>query len=551
MNNLKYKRNSFSLLTIIIISDITNVLLTNKPRTIILIYKVFPYKNNFHNYNFSGNFMARLKLNKPKTGKKILLVDDKEEYLSATASIISHEGHDVICAKNGEEALQIAKRENFDLILLDYYMPGGMTGEETVLKFREFNKDIQIILQTGYAGEYPPREMLKKLDIQGYHDKSDGPDKLLLWIDVGLKSAFTINLLNKSKLGLRYILNVTPDLHKIQQIDDLLQGILYQISGLIGTVNTFLAVLSDDDFKKANNNPQDGFIAIIEEAELIIKASTGNFSGFQNIDSYLENEKMDLLHESMQKRKIMICENKTIVPLCVGEEIIGIIYLDKSVVDKQDIELLNIFANQAAVAIQNAKLYEMATLDPLTGVYVRRFFDQCLIKELRTSLRLKQPLTLFMIDMDGLKKINDNSGHLAGDKALSAVGYILKQATRHNDFVGRYGGDEFSILLPLTSMEKTETVINRIIELLKEFNSKPNDIGYPISLSIGICGTSIPDLKDNEYPHPLSNNYFSDMANEMIKEADKQMYLAKKNEDVKFYYCKEDLKWLSFDKYFI
>jgi CheY-like chemotaxis protein len=96
--------------------------------------------------------MARINLDKPKTGKKILLVDDKEEYLYATASIITHEGHDVVCVKNGEDALETLRKESFDLLLLDYYMPGGLTGEEVVLKLREFNKDIQIILQTGYTG---------------------------------------------------------------------------------------------------------------------------------------------------------------------------------------------------------------------------------------------------------------------------------------------------------------------------------------------------------------------------------------------------------------
>ena len=502
-------------------------------------------------YNrISELFMARLKNTRYKSGKKILLVDDKEEYLEATASIITHEGHDVVCVKNGQEAIDAIKQETYDLLLLDYYMPGGMTGEDVVVKIREFNKDIQIILQTGYAGEYPPREMLKKLDIQGYHDKSDGPDKLLLWIDVGLKSAFTINLLNKSKLGLRYILDVTPDLHKIQQIDDLLQGILYQISGLIGTVNSFLAILSDDDFKKANTlQPEDSFVAIIEEAELIIKASTGKFDGIPKVDNCLKPETIKVLHDVMQKHEIIINGDTTIIPLCVGDEIIGIIFLDKSVLENENIELLNIFANQAAVAVQNAKLYEMATLDPLTGVYVRRFLDQCILRELRSSLRLRQPLTLFMVDMDRLKEVNDKIGHLAGDKALTVIGKILKKSTRFSDFVGRYGGDEFAVLLPMTPMNKTEIVAQRIFELIDEFNEKSNDIGSKISLSIGICGISIPDIKDNDNPRPLVNTYFSDMANNLIKFADKMLYQSKKDPDKKYHFNDEELKWLPFDKY--
>ena len=124
----------------------------------------------------------------------------------------------------------VLRASKIDLLLLDYYMP-GMTGEEVVTELRHFNPYVQIILQTGYASEQPPRELLRRLDIQGYYDKSEGPDKLLLWTEVGLKSAYVIQLLNKSRQGLRYILDVTPDMHKIQSLADLLQGILLQVRG--------------------------------------------------------------------------------------------------------------------------------------------------------------------------------------------------------------------------------------------------------------------------------------------------------------------------------
>ena len=131
---------------------------------------------------------------------------------------------------------------------------------------------------------------------------------------------------------------------------------------------------------------------------------------------------------------------------------------------KEDIELLNIFANQAAVAIQNTQLYEMATLDPLTGLFVRRFFDQCILRELRTALRSNQPISLIILDLDNLKKINDFYGHLVGDQVLSSIGKVLKESTRSSDFACRYGGDEFTILLTNTSIEKSQIVVNRFLE---------------------------------------------------------------------------------------
>src|SRR5207237_9500123 len=141
--------------------------------------------------------------------------------------LLEREGHTVPTATNGAEALAILPQQKVDLLLLDYFMP-GMTGEQVVAEVRKFDPFVQVILQTGYASEQPPRELLHRLNIQGYYDKSEGPDRLLLWTDVGLKAAYTVQLLHKSRQGLRYILDVTPELHRIQQLHDLLQGILLQ-----------------------------------------------------------------------------------------------------------------------------------------------------------------------------------------------------------------------------------------------------------------------------------------------------------------------------------
>src|SRR5262252_6280126 len=181
-------------------------------------------------------------MSKPEksTGYTILLTDDNLDYLQVTKRLLEREGHTVLTASAGQEALEILKRDRIDLLLLDYYMP-GMTGEQVVTELRRWNPYVQVILQTGYASEQPPRELLRRLDIQGYYDKSEGPDKLLLWTEVGLKAAYSIQLLNKSRQGLRYVLEVTPELHKLQSLTELLRGILLQVTGLLGAANSFLA----------------------------------------------------------------------------------------------------------------------------------------------------------------------------------------------------------------------------------------------------------------------------------------------------------------------
>ena len=171
--------------------------------------------------------MARRYRGPVPSGCTILLVDDDEAYRQATSRLLESEGHEVVLAESGPEALEVLRKRNIDLLLLDFNMP-GMTGEEVVAELRCFDPLVQVILQTGYVNEQPPREMLKRLDIQGYYDKGEGPDRLLLWTDAGLKAAHAVQRLERGRRGLQAMLEGTPALHRIQPLPDLLDDILMQ-----------------------------------------------------------------------------------------------------------------------------------------------------------------------------------------------------------------------------------------------------------------------------------------------------------------------------------
>lgn len=404
-------------------------------------------------------------------------------------------------------------------MLLDYYMPGGMTGEETVKEIRRFDDLVRIIIQTGCAGEFPPRELLKRLDISGYYNKADGPEHLLLWVDVGLKSAAAAEALNGGRQGLRFILDATPELHKVQPLEDLLQAILQKTSALLGII-------------RGQDDPE-GFLALVEEGSaLTIRATTSGFlDSPHSIDlNSFASATSDFpdIRDMLLKKQVLVSESASVVPLVAGDQILGIVYLKQPVFEADDAELLQIFANQAGAALQNSRLYEMATLDPLTGVYVRRFFSQCFLRELRTAFRSHSTLTLLMIDMDGLKKINDTAGHIAGDQALAICGKVVRQATRNTDFVGRYGGDEFSVILPQTDRLGTEVVCARIFSSLMGKSIKSPAECIPIRVSIGAVDIPKAVFAKEDRPRSIGEDYFEKMARELTGDADEKLYQAKR-----------------------
>jgi len=143
--------------------------------------------------------MARKRTQTAASGYTILVVDDQEETLLSVQRLLEREGHQVLLADGGQRALELFGQHDVHLLLVDYFMP-RMTGEELVAEIRKIDSQVQIVLQTGYAGEKPPREMLQKLAIQGYHDKSEGPDKLLLWIEVAIKSYEQLRRVREAEL---------------------------------------------------------------------------------------------------------------------------------------------------------------------------------------------------------------------------------------------------------------------------------------------------------------------------------------------------------------
>lgn len=168
----------------------------------------------------------------------------------------------------------------------------------------------------------------------------------------------------------------------------------------------------------------------------------------------------------------------------------------------EDISLITVLANQAAIAVENALMYQKlgmeAITDELTSVFNYRFLVSSLEAEIKRARRFKQAFSFVMLDVDNLKEYNDRFGHLRGSQALRDIAGIIKSTCREIDLVSKYGGDEFGILLPQTKIEGAVKVGERLVKAVATHRFEGGAPGL-LSCSVGICsfpkdGVTVSDL---------------------------------------------------------
>ena len=163
-----------------------------------------------------------------------------------------------------------------------------------------------------------------------------------------------------------------------------------------------------------------------------------------------------------------------VVPLICQDKVVGVLNLSDKIDDGditcEDIALIGLFSQLIGASIGNIKLFEkmqrQAITDGLTGLANHKTFYEVLEKELWRSRRYGGQISVIMVDVDNLKQINDVYGHRAGDKAIRAISRRIKQCIRQIDTAARYGGDEFAVILPNTSLTEATIAAERMVNVV-------------------------------------------------------------------------------------
>ncbi len=219
--------------------------------------------------------------------------------------------------------------------------------------------------------------------------------------------------------------------------------------------------------------------------------------------------------------KLRELDADTAVPLMVQGELIGVMAVGpKAAGDRfpgEELELLNLLAHHVAIVFQNARLFESATYESLTGLLRREAILETLDRELERARRYDRPLTVGMADLDHFKEVNDRYGHLAGDTLLKRVAEVIATGLRSTDAVGRYGGEEFLMVLPETDLAGARVVADKLRRLVEEVGAPMADGAVvSVTISIGLASRSDPELGGDAG------------ARDLIEHADRALYRAKK-----------------------
>ena len=427
---------------------------------------------------------------KPFSDYNILIVDDEEGVIRSIEVLLKRTGYHHTGITDPLEAIEKVRTGDYDLLILDYIME-PIHGDKVVAKIREFNNEIYILLLTGHKDLAPPLETIKALDIQGYCEKSDKFDQLILLIESAIKSISQMRTIKKFKDGLNKILQAVPQIYQLQPIDNILEEILTGILPLVHSNNAFILVDDTANIEVLSN--------IIFKGIGIYNTELDDFMGM------LGPELIEQIGFARLNKQVVKLKTGVIFPLIYEmTNVIGIIYVESQ--DFEDgIKLLEIYASQASSSLNNAFLHSMVNIrnEELNKTYRElgtRYLET--IEVLRLAVDAKDVYTRGHSD-----RVAYFSMKIGEAFSLSMKDLELLQISGIFHDIGKIGTAD-DILLKVGRLNEKEyieikkhpikganilsavSMFKEIVPLIKSHHERIDGMGYPMGLS----GNQIPFL---------------------------------------------------------
>jgi len=233
-----------------------------------------------------------------------------------------------------------------------------------------------------------------------------------------------------------------------------------------------------------------------------------------NCDIVVEDENISRIHAEIivNTKEVRVCDLDSTNGTFVNSRRVS-----EAVLQDGDLVMFSqvVLKYLASASFENRfydEMFSLATCDPLTKLFNRRYLTDKLSKEINRARRHQRPLSVLFYDIDYLKEINDSLGHPAGDLLLKESAALIRSQLRNDDIIGRLGGDEFAILCPETSLEQSKVLAARIRTLVEKANFVFNETRFNFTVSIGVAELS-PDMTNHD---------------QLMAKADEALYRAKK-----------------------